>query len=457
MRRDKGRTGGVDTETHPARHARLPVGRRDLNARDVNEATGVLAVRGFNQDEASARDAWDDVSGTKTALCVPALGVAAGRRRVLRMASALPLSVPGITWVSRVLQGLGAAGLLRVSAAQAATSAASTSAASTSASSTSPEPATAPSARPRLVSVGAGTTEIVYALGAQAQLVGVDTSSLYPAVAQALPKVGYQRTLTAEGVMSLAPQVLLASQDAGPPAVLAQVAAAGVTVVRVDGAYSFEGLLQRIGQVASATGRLDEGEKLSVALAARWADVMAQVDGKPLRTRSGKIASVAFLMRHGPTVVAAGRGTGADAILRLAGARNAFGDAFESYKPLSAEALAQAAPDVIIGTYDGVLKPGDTDALKALPGVALTPAGRSGAIRSFDIVLLLGFGPRLPEAVEALHQGLLQAVSVPGQGAAPTSRRMEGRPAAQSTAPSVAPSPSASAAPSPAGFAASPR
>jgi iron complex transport system substrate-binding protein len=312
----------------------------------------------------------------------------------------LALALPGAALLSRLLPALAAAGVLPMSAAQAATTAASPSAG----------PVTAPAARPRLVSVGAGATEIVYALGAQTQLVGVDTSSLYPAVAQALPKVGYQRTLTAEGVMSLAPQVLLASQDAGPPAVLAQMAAAGVTVVRVDGAYSFEGLLQRIGQVAHATGRLDEGEKLSVSLAARWADVMAQVDARPLRTSSGTLATVAFLMRHGPTVMAAGRGTGADAILRLAGARNAFGDAFDNYKPLSAEALAQAAPDVIIGTYDGTLGPGDTEALKALPGVALTPAGRGGAIRSFDIVLLLGFGPRLPDAVEALHQGLLQAV-----------------------------------------------
>lgn len=323
------------------------------------------------------------------------------------MSRALTVALPGTSRLSRLFLALGAGGLF-TPAARAATTATQSSSANV----------TVSSARPRLVSVGAGTTEIVYALGAQAQLVGVDTSSLYPAVAQALPKVGYQRTLTAEGVMSLAPQVLLASQDAGPPAVLAQVAAAGVTVVRVDGAYSFEGLLQRIGQVASATGRLDEGEKLSRALAARWADVMALVDGRPPRTESGKVASVAFLMRHGPTVVAAGRGTGADAILRLAGARNAFNEAFDGYKPLSAEALAQTAPDVIIGTYDGTLKPGDTDALKALPGVALTPAGRSGAVRSFDIVLLLGFGPRLPEAVETLHQGLLQAVRGPGQGAA---------------------------------------
>lgn len=54
----------------------------------------------------------------------------------------------------------------------------------------------------RLVSVGGTLTEIVYLLGEEAQLVAVDTSSLYPAAAQALPKVGYQRTLSAEGVLA---------------------------------------------------------------------------------------------------------------------------------------------------------------------------------------------------------------------------------------------------------------
>ena len=55
----------------------------------------------------------------------------------------------------------------------------------------------------RVVSVGGAITELVYALGAEASLVGVDTTSIYPAAAKALPSVGYQRTLSAEGVLSL--------------------------------------------------------------------------------------------------------------------------------------------------------------------------------------------------------------------------------------------------------------
>ena len=74
----------------------------------------------------------------------------------------------------------------------------------------------------RIVSVGGALTETLYALGAMADLVGVDTTSLYPEAARRLPSVGYARSLSAEGVLSLRPTLIVASEDAGPPAVLRQ-------------------------------------------------------------------------------------------------------------------------------------------------------------------------------------------------------------------------------------------
>lgn len=74
---------------------------------------------------------------------------------------------------------------------------------------------TAPPAPPaihdttRVVAVGGAVTEIVYDLDAGANLVGVDTSSTYPELARQLPQVGYQRTLAAEGVVFLQPDLLL--------------------------------------------------------------------------------------------------------------------------------------------------------------------------------------------------------------------------------------------------------
>ncbi|MDX3905024.1 MAG: ABC transporter substrate-binding protein [Pigmentiphaga sp.] len=259
---------------------------------------------------------------------------------------------------------------------------------------------------PRVVSVGGGVTEIVYALGAASQLVGVDTSSLYPAQALALPKVGYQRTLAAEGVIALAPQVVLAGREAGPPAVLRQLEAAGIKVVRVDGAYTFEGVAERIATAAAALGREDGGRALISSLSARWAALRQRMDEQPLRGAQGGPLRVACLMRHGSTSLIAGRDTGADAMLGLVGAVNVFGESFAQYRPLSAEALVHAAPDAVIGTVDGAPDASARAALLATPGLALTPAGRHARAIPFDIVLLLGFGPRLPQAAEALYEAL---------------------------------------------------
>src|SRR5690606_2105580 len=87
-------------------------------------------------------------------------------------------------------------------------------------------------ASPRVVSVGGSTTEIVYALGAGDALVGVDSTSLYPAEADALPDIGYVRQLSAEGLLSLNPDLILAGSEAGPAAALEQSASAGVEIVK---------------------------------------------------------------------------------------------------------------------------------------------------------------------------------------------------------------------------------
>ncbi|MCX8522141.1 MAG: ABC transporter substrate-binding protein, partial [Rhodoferax sp.] len=106
----------------------------------------------------------------------------------------------------------------------------------------------------RLVSVGGALTEIVFALQANASLVGVDSTSLYPASAQQLPSVGYARSLSAEGVLALAPTHVIATEDAGPAAVLQQLSAAGIAVTVLAANHRFEGLLERIRRVGELTG-----------------------------------------------------------------------------------------------------------------------------------------------------------------------------------------------------------
>lgn len=109
-------------------------------------------------------------------------------------------------------------------------------------------------------------TEIVYALGAGTRLVGVDTSSTYPESASRLPQVGYQRALSAEGVLSLSPSLVLASAEAGPPAALSQLRASHTTVLVVPAVYSIDGVRMKIRLIAQALGREAQGEALLAAL-----------------------------------------------------------------------------------------------------------------------------------------------------------------------------------------------
>jgi iron complex transport system substrate-binding protein len=261
----------------------------------------------------------------------------------------------------------------------------------------------------RIVSVGGALTEIVYALEAQAELVGVDTTSLYPAVAQQLPQVGYARTLSAEGVLSLAPTQLIATEEAGPQAVLRQVRDAGVPVAVLNANNKFEGLLERVKQVGQITGRTDPAARLAQALQQQWDGALARV-----RQRSHAPLRVLFILAHAPNqVMVGGRETGADAMLAYAGAVNVMGGqgGFAGYKPLTPEAVIAARPDIVLVTEQGLKASGGVDGILKLPGLAQTPAGRKHRIVSLEAMLLLGFGPRMPQALAELDAAFAKAMA----------------------------------------------
>lgn len=252
--------------------------------------------------------------------------------------------------------------------------------------------------QPRVVSVGGAVTETLFALGAQGQLVGVDTTSLFPAEATRLPQVGYARTLSAEGLLALKPELLLASAEAGPPQVLAQLRRAGVRVEVLDEQHQFDGVLARTQRLGQLSGREREAAQLVARLQQDWA-------ARP-RPPAGSAPRVLFVLAHGGGQLrVAGEGTAADAMLRLAGARNALAG-LQGYKPLTAEAALQAAPDVLLCTDQGLQVQGGAEGLLKAPGLMLTPAGRAGRVTSMEALLLLGFGPRLPQAVAELTSKL---------------------------------------------------
>lgn len=249
----------------------------------------------------------------------------------------------------------------------------------------------------RVVCVGGGLTETVYALGAQAALVAVDSTSLHPVEARQLPSVGYMRSLSAEGVLSLRPSLLLAAAEAGPPQVLQQLRATGLQVELLDEQHRFEGVLARTQRIAALMQRPEQGERLQQQLRQQWATLTAPVQPAP---------RVLFVLAHGGGALrVAGEGTAADAMLQLAGARNALAGV-QGYKTLTPEGALQAAPDCILCTDQGLQAVGGVEGLLKAPGLALTPAGRERRVLTMEALLLLGFGPRLPLAVQQLRDAL---------------------------------------------------
>jgi iron complex transport system substrate-binding protein len=257
-------------------------------------------------------------------------------------------------------------------------------------------PTQAASAR-RIVSVGGALTEIVFALQANADLVGVDTTSLFPEAAQKLPSVGYARSLSAEGVLALAPTQVIATEDAGPPAVLRQLSASGIAVTVLAANHRFEGMIKRVTRVGELTGRVAQATAMQQALQQEWTRTRTQV-----AQRSTKPARVLFVLAHTPNqIMVAGTDTSAQAMLDYVGASNAI-QGFSGYKPLTPEAVIAAQPDVVLLTDQGLAATGGMDDILKLPGLAQTVAGRYRRVISLEAMFLLGFGPRLPAAVSAL-------------------------------------------------------
>jgi iron complex transport system substrate-binding protein len=250
----------------------------------------------------------------------------------------------------------------------------------------------------RIVPLNGDIAEIVFALGLGEEVVGTDTSATYPAEAAKLPKIGYQRQLSAEGILSLRPTIAVGTAEAGPPEVIEQVRKAGVRVEIVPAPATLHGAPQRIQQVADKLGAAGAGKALADRTASEISAAKATIPAGKSPPR------VAFLYLRGPTTaMLGGVGSRADTMITSAGAVDAGTEAgVRGYKPITPEALAAAKPDVLLLLDAGLGSVGGVDGLLKLPGVAQTPAGAAKRIVSLDDQYLLGLGPRSGAALKDL-------------------------------------------------------
>ena len=244
----------------------------------------------------------------------------------------------------------------------------------------------------RIVAAGGVITEIAYALGRQDWLVGVDSTSQFPPEAlKNKPNIGYVRALSAEGLLSLKPDRVIAIEGAGPPDVIKLVDQAKVPVRFIPEDYSEAGVVRRIFMVGQELEAVAAAEALAHRVKLGFEKLAAA------RLAAGQPARVLFVLSlQNGRVMVGGRNTSADAIIRLAGGENAA-STVDGFKPLSDEGIIAAAPDVVI-----LMKRGEhalsASELFSHPAFQLVPAARTQALVAMDGLYLLGFGPRTPDA-----------------------------------------------------------
>jgi iron complex transport system substrate-binding protein len=251
----------------------------------------------------------------------------------------------------------------------------------------------------RIVCVSKQINEFLYDIHAESVLVARDLTSIYPPQITKLPSVGYHRALSAEGIISMKPTMLLTDGNLGPEAVVSQVKQVGIPVVIMSPGNtpdSAQALMRRLGQQF-------HHETTADSVIAKWTADMNAVLADTAKWASAPKPRV-MIMHMGQIAnnyLALKRGSAGDQVVRWAGGVNAI-DSVGGMLRLTPELIAKAAPDIIIATDVGFDRLGTADKFAAMPGVAETPAGKNKRIYRVDETEVMYFGPRTAASVKKI-------------------------------------------------------
>ena len=245
----------------------------------------------------------------------------------------------------------------------------------------------------RIVCLSKHLTEMVFALGKGHNLVAVDLSSTFPDSAKLLKTVGYHRALSAEGIISMNPDLVIHSSDIGPENVLPQITKAGLNIKAFGGANTIDSakiLLRELGKYF--------GEDAKATALCTKMDTDIEKAKIFLQNKNIKDTPTVMIIHFGRAnniyFVMSGRKGVGDKMIELAGGKAVKYDA-KGARQISAEAVATSNPDIILATDYGYDQMGSMDKfINKIPGVALTNAGKNKRIIRFEEHDLIYFGPR---------------------------------------------------------------
>ncbi|SDD37030.1 iron complex transport system substrate-binding protein [Mucilaginibacter pineti] len=254
-------------------------------------------------------------------------------------------------------------------------------------------------ANSKIVSLNGTVSEILAGLGLENNIIGTDVTSNYPESLKSKPKVGHNRNISAEGIIALQPDVVTGLSTEIKPELAAQLKAAGIKLVLFTQDFSADGTRKLIKDVSASFG----GAPQAAAMIKKLDTDLAAVNKV---SKSAAKPKVLFIYARGAgTMMVSGDNTPLNKIIQLAGGQNAV-TGFNDYKPLTAEALVAANPDVILLFSSGMESLGGAAGLLNVQGINQTNAGKNKKFVTMEGELLTGFGPRLGQAVAQLSQKL---------------------------------------------------
>lgn len=246
----------------------------------------------------------------------------------------------------------------------------------------------------RIVCIGQAYNEIIYALGAQANLVGVDYSSTFPPEIKKLPTVGYHRALSAEGILSLKPTLIIHDNNIGPDHVVRQLQELKIPLktftAKNDSVEGTKSLLREIGAYFHKEQRAEElCTKLDSDMATATTEVKQYKDHPRVAViHFGRASNVYLVVGNGGKGDAGSVGR----MVELAAGQMAM-EKRGMQQMTSPEIIAKSNPDLILMTEFGYDRLGSVDAAMTLPGIAETDAAKHHRIYRVSEHDLMYFGP----------------------------------------------------------------
>jgi iron complex transport system substrate-binding protein len=251
----------------------------------------------------------------------------------------------------------------------------------------------------RIVSLLPSNTEILFAIGAGDQVVGVTSYCDYPEEATTREQVGgiTNKSLSVETIVALEPDLVLASGSQDE--IIPVLEEAGLIVIALKPA-TFDDIFANIEMVGQATGHADQATTLTADLRSRVETVSAKIDAIPADSRP----TVFYEVWHDP-LMTAGPNTFIGQLIELAGGKSIFDEVSEDWPQVSAEVILTRNPDVILGP-DSHGEELTVEKISARTGWANITAVQNEQIYILDGNAISRPGPRIVDMLEEVARDL---------------------------------------------------